>query len=147
MKVTDEQILDAVWRGQVSLLKHGIFHNYFGGQHALTRVDSFSMAHSCYISTPSMKNFVDVDLSQSQLKRRINRLVEKGELVTLSGPTSYGTYNFNLPSDVMWPLFSFAHNFMREKGITDKPQHWPFIKEWKEELEAEIIAKFSRKSP
>ncbi|MBK0095241.1 hypothetical protein IBT49_04585 [Erwinia sp. S63] len=145
--ITDKQILDAFWLGTVKRICEGCINNYIGGDKGLNRDDEFNMKHSTYISTPWMSNYVVVDIGNSQLKRRVNKLVENGVLTTLGSRHSSGSYSARLPDEICWPPYRFALEFMAAKGLTEKPSPQPDIEKFKSELEAALLDKFGNALP
>lgn len=145
--VTDKQILDAFWLGTVKRICDGCINNYIGGDKGLNRNDEFNMKHSTYISTPWMSHYVAVDIGNSQLKRRVNKLVEREVLTTLGSPHSSGSYSARLADDICWPPYRFALEFMAAKGVTIEPTPQPDIEKFKAELEAAILEKFGSTLP
>ncbi|WP_414056801.1 hypothetical protein [Pantoea dispersa] len=145
--VTDKQIIDAFWLGTVKRICDGCINNYFGGDKGLNRDDEFNMKYSTYISTPWMSHYVVVDIGNSQLKRRVNKLVEQGVLTTLGSRHSSGSYSARLPDEICWPPYRFALEFMAAKGVTSEPGPQPCIETFKAELEAAILAKFGTTLP
>lgn len=147
MKYTDKQILDAVWRASIKMMKHGMLDHYFGGRHALPERKDYElsqgwgMRYACSIATPMMKPWLNLDISQGQLKKRINALCSSGKLKALQKPIG-GTYTFMLPDEYLTEAYAFARQFMRDKGLTSEPQLIPDIEKYKDELEAAVFERF-----
>lgn len=147
MKYTDQQILDAVWRASIKMMRRKVTTNYFGGRTSISDYDDLSnglsgMRYACYLSTPWMKNWLELELSQGHLKKRINNLVSSGKLRMMDTRSCAGSYNFSLPDEYLTESYSFARQFMRDKGLTSEPQVVPDIERYKNELEVAIFKKF-----
>lgn len=146
MKVTDKQIMDAFWLATVKRIRDCCVIHYIGGGRGLNDEREFSMHYATYVSSPSFPNTIKLELSKGQLKKRIDRLVEKGDIVLLYRPLN-GSYNARLPDDICWPPYLFALKFMASKGLTKKPANFPHIKQYQEELEVAILEKFGTELP
>lgn len=84
MKVTDQQILNAVWRYQVANLAGRVVHRYVGGRYGLCVSDEFYFRHCSAISTVS-RHLLGVSLGNAQMLRRLKGLRDLGQLVALYG--------------------------------------------------------------
>ena len=146
MKVTDKQIMDAFWLATLKRIRACCVTHYIGGDRGLNDAREFSMHYATYVSSPSFQNTVKVELSKGQLKKRIDSLIEKGDIVLLDRPLN-GSYNARLPDKVCWPPYLFALEFMASKGLTKEPKHIPSIKQYQDELEVAMLEKFGAELP
>lgn len=152
MKYTDQQILDAVWRASIKMMKHGMLDHYFGGRHALPdrkgyeQSQGWGMRYACSIATPMMKPWLNLELSQGQLKKRINELCQSGRLKALQKPIG-GSYTFMLPDEYLTEAYAFARQFMSDRGLTSEPQVITDIDQIKDDMQAAVFAKFGEVLP
>jgi hypothetical protein len=79
MKISDKQLLDAVWHNQLSLLSGGVLHRFIGGGNGVCRDDDFwfwsaSSEHVSFIQN------ITKSIGRQQLRARIRRLIERGHI-------------------------------------------------------------------
>jgi len=149
MKVTDEEILQAIWRAQVKKTANGVITNYVGGGKALSGSGSGSGSQR-YAQGLHMisRRAGGVPLSYAQLRRRT--------LALIKGSSIPWRTDFN--GSIIWiddqrakDVFEFARQWWRDKGVPEgfdeqrKRMRTVQVDEFGEkveELEAELLKRF-----
>ncbi|WP_434590193.1 hypothetical protein J3Q09_17750 [Pseudomonas sp. R4-83] len=112
MKVTDSEILRAIWRAQVKRTAKGVIVNYIGGGKGLTGDRDIDRHHAQYLSMIS-RGGLGIELSKGQLARRIKSLVGTGCLQWNGRPGN--AYEFKAPAAT--EMFHFARNWWADRGV------------------------------
>ncbi|MCQ9186815.1 hypothetical protein KMT30_48820, partial [Streptomyces sp. IBSBF 2953] len=74
MKVTDAEILQAIWRAQVKKTARGVIDNYIGGTKGLKR-DSEQDRHYAQYQYMIGRGSLGIALGKGQLARRLKALI------------------------------------------------------------------------
>ncbi|RBL69834.1 hypothetical protein C3E98_019270 [Pseudomonas sp. MWU13-2625] len=147
MKVTDEEILQAIWRAQVKKTANGVITNYVGGGKALSGSDSQRYAQGLHMIS---RRAWGVPLSYAQLRRRTLTLIKARSIPWHTG--------FN--GSIIWiddqrakAVFEFARQWWRDQGVPEgfdeqrKRMRTVQVDEFGEkveQLEAELLERFGK---
>ena len=112
MKVTDAEILKAVWRAQVKRTARGVITNYVGGSKGLTGDRDHDRHYAQYQSMIS-RGGLGIQLSKGQLARRLKSLIDGKTLHWSGRPGS--AYEFR--TEAAMNVFRFARNWWAERGV------------------------------
>ncbi|EAY2181303.1 hypothetical protein ATR19_21740 [Salmonella enterica] len=98
MKITDKEILLAVWRATVHRLPYKATHHYVGNLRGLAPADEYWHQSATEICSVFREAALDLPLSKGQSLRRIKALIERNRLV-VSGrrPRPGEGFHFKLP--------------------------------------------------
>ncbi|WP_193157260.1 hypothetical protein [Citrobacter cronae] len=119
MKVTDKDILKAVWRATVLKLPYTATHHYVGDLRGLAPTDEYWHQSATQICTVSRGYVLNIPLSPSQSLRRIKLLVERQRLVMSLGVPG-GSFYFKLPDLLTRPAYDLTRQLLQEHGMTEK---------------------------
>ncbi|EBC7335389.1 hypothetical protein G6E34_003786 [Salmonella enterica subsp. diarizonae] len=127
MKITDKEILLAVWRATVHRLPYKATHHYVGNLRGLAPADEYWHQSATEICSVFREAALDLPLSKGQSLRRIKALIERNRLV-VSGrrPRPGEGFHFKLPDSLTLPAFNLTQKLLREYGMTEKnflPDH------------------------
>lgn len=111
MKVTDTEILKAVWRAQVKRTARGVIDNYIGGGKGLKNDTDQDRHYAQYQSMISRGN-LGIQLSNGQLARRLKALIDGSTLHWSSVGNSYEFRN-----EAAMNVFRYARNWWAERGV------------------------------
>lgn len=112
MKVTDAEILKAVWRAQVKRTARGVITNYVGGSKGLTG-DRDQDRHYAQYQSMISRGGLGIQLSTGQLARRLKALIDGDVLHWCGRPGN--TYEFR--TEAAMNVFRFARNWWAERGV------------------------------
>ena len=112
MKVTDAEILQAIWRTQVKRTARGVITNYGGGSKGLTGESDQDRHYAQYQSMISRGN-LGIQLSNGQLARRLKALIG-GYNLQWRGPAC-NAYEFC--TEAAMEVFHFARNWWKGHGV------------------------------
>ena len=112
MKVTDAEILRAIWLAQVKRTARGVITNYVGGSKGLTGDTDQDRHYSQYQSMIS-RGGLGIQLSNGQLARRLKVLIDGKNLHWCGRPGN--AYEFR--TDAAMDVFRFARNWWAERGV------------------------------
>ncbi|EFH6445927.1 hypothetical protein GN264_17210 [Escherichia coli] len=118
MKITDKEILMAVWQATVKRLPYSATHHYVGDLRGLAGADDYWHRSATQICSVSRGYVLDLPLSVSQSLRRINALVDRKRLV-ISDRRPGEAFYFKLPDHLTRPAFDIARLVLRGKGMTE----------------------------
>lgn len=116
MKVTDAEILQAIWRAQVKKTARGVIDNYIGGTKGLRR-DSEQDRHFAQYQYMIGRGNLGIALGKGQLARRLKALIG-GENLQWQGAPGH-VYEFR--TDAAMDVFRFARNWWADHGV---PSGW-----------------------
>lgn len=121
MKITDKEILMAVWRATVKRLPYSATHHYFGGRYGLTNGDEFWHQAATEICSVWRDHSLDLPLSKGQSLRRIKALIERNRLV-VSGrrPRPGEGFHFKLPDHLTRPAYDLTLQLLAGHGMSEK---------------------------
>lgn len=114
MKITDKEILMAVWHATVKKLPYTATHHYVGNLRGLAPDADYWHRSATQICSVSRGYVLDLPLSVSQSLRRINALVERQRLV-ISDRRPGEAFYFKLPDHLTRPAFDIARLVLRGK--------------------------------
>lgn len=109
MKVSDEELLAAIWREQVRTTARGCVDHYVGGRKGLCGESSQHYAQDIHIVS---RERLGVPLSKGQLRKRLVRLIEGGK-----AQWSVGDCTFWLNNDKAKEVFSYARAWWTDRGV------------------------------
>lgn len=112
MKVTDAEILQAIWRAQVKKTAKGVITNYVGGSKGLTG-DSEQDRHYAQTLYMISRGGLGIELSNGQLARRLKALIG-GESLQWCGPRGHA-YEFRTEAAI--EVFRFARSWWEQRGV------------------------------
>lgn len=112
MKVTDAEILKAVWRAQVKRTARGVITNYVGGSKGLTG-DRDQDRHYAQYQSMISRGGLGIQLSNGQLARRLKALIDGDVLHWCGRPGN--AYEFR--TEAAMNVFRFARNWWAERGV------------------------------
>ncbi|MEQ5834193.1 hypothetical protein [Marinobacter sp. NFXS9] len=113
MKISDIELIQAIWKNQIRLLSGSVVMRYVGGMYGVCRNDDFwyvsnSSEHRC-----SRQNITRV-LGEQQLWSRIKRLYQEGHL---SSKYHGELLTFFIDGELAREAFSAARNWWLARGI------------------------------
>jgi len=111
MKVTDAEILKAVWRAQVKRTARGVIDNYIGGSKGLKN-DTDQDRHYAQYQSMIRRGNLGIQLSNGQLARRLKALIDGS---TLHWSNVGNSYEFR--NEAAMNVFHFARNWWGERGV------------------------------
>ncbi|EHK0699936.1 hypothetical protein ICL29_004061 [Salmonella enterica] len=127
MKITDKDILCAVWRATVKQLPYTATHHYLGGWYGLTNGDEFWHQAATKICSVWRERSLDLPLSKAQSLRRIKALIERNRLVVAGHrPRPGEVFHFKLPDELTRPAYDLTLKLLAGHGMTEKeylPEH------------------------
>ena len=112
MKVTNAEILQAIWRAQVKRTAKGVIDNYFGGNKGLKGDSDQDRHYSQYLSMVS-RGALGIPLSKGHLAYRLKALIGVGALQWFGRPGN--AYEFR--TDAATDVFHFARKWWEERGV------------------------------
>lgn len=112
MKVTDAEILQAIWRAQVKRTAKGVIDNYVGGSKGLKGDSDQDRHYSQYLSMIS-RGSLGIPLNKGQLARRLKALIG-GEALQWCGRPG-NSYEFR--TDAAMDVFRVARKWWEEHGV------------------------------
>lgn len=109
-KVSDEELLNAIWLLQVRKTAKGCINNYFGGLSGLKSDSSRRYASDIHLVCD--RHQIDVDLSSGHLRKRLIQLIDGGFL-------QWGTRKctFWIDSEKAKEVFDYAVSWWQSKGV------------------------------
>lgn len=116
MKVTDAEILQAIWRAQVKKTARGVVDNYIGGTKGLKR-DSEQDRHYSQYQCMIGRGNLGIALGKGQLARRLKALIG-GENLQWQGSPGH-VYEFR--TEAAMDVFRFARIWWAGHGV---PSGW-----------------------
>lgn len=139
MKITDQQLMQAIWRLQLKQLASRVLDHYVGGRYATREDDHFHMFHSSYMHG----TMVITALSESQRRVRVKRLIASGQLYE-NGRC------FCIQTPQAGEAFRAARQFFLDKGVPvfvyKQVEPVPLSKEtlqcWQDQCEDHLISLF-----
>ncbi|WP_027858399.1 hypothetical protein [Marinobacterium jannaschii] len=115
MKISDKELLDAVWENQLRLLSRTVLHKYMGGSYGLACGDDFWFYASSSEHIVSRQRVTDL-ISKKHLRSRIVSLINEGKIHSPNGDRVLG---FCIDSDLAREAFSAAREFWLSKGVPE----------------------------
>jgi hypothetical protein len=111
MKITDDELLHAIWLNQLKNLSSGVLCNYIGGGVGLWR--NFEFASDQHIR---WREEVTDRLSKQQLLKRIRKLAECGKITS---PYGKRLLTFYIESPAAREAYEAANQWWRERGVPE----------------------------
>ena len=111
MKITDQQLLQAIWRLQLKQLSYRVLDHFVGERYATRKDDEFSQFHSSYMHS-GLGKLITSELSDSQRRIRIKRLIASGHIYQCSTGGS-----FCIQTQQATEAFRAARQFWLSKGV------------------------------
>lgn len=144
MKITDQQLLQAIWRLQLKQLAYRVLDHFVGGRYATVQDDDFHQFHSSYLYS-SLGKLITTELSDSQRRIRIKRLIAAGHV--------YQCYNggsFCIKTQQATDAFRAAREFWLSKGVPvfvyqtvePVPMNKELLKALEQQCEAHLVELF-----
>lgn len=112
MKVTDAEILQAIWRAQVKRTARGVIDNYIGGSKGLKGDSDQDRFYSQYLSMVG-RGALGISLSKGHLARRLKALIGIGALQWHGRPGNAYAYH----TEAAMEVFRFARKWWEEHGV------------------------------
>lgn len=112
MKITDEQIIEAIWNNQLRLLSRNVLVPYFSGRHGVCCDDDFSFEWCSVLHIPCVSVMTDA-ASPEQITRRIRKLINAGEIHSQFGQ------DVMVNNDTARSAFNAARQFWLEQGVPE----------------------------
>ena len=109
MKITDNELLNAIWNRQVSQLPTRVIHRFIGGGIAVCENDADWCMYSSYISRTS-RHLLTKKIGSQQLLKRLRDLSGK-DLIKLD------TNAFWIKNQNAFNAFAFARRWWLERGV------------------------------
>jgi hypothetical protein len=141
MKITDQQLMQAIWHMQLKQLASRVLDRYVGGCYATREDDDFNQFHSSYMHG----TMVITELSDSQRRIRIKRLIAAGYIYQTRTSRS-----FCIQTPQATQAFQAARQFFLDKGVPvfvykqvePVPLNKEVLKCWQDQCEAHLINLF-----
>ena len=146
MKVTDAEILRAIWLAQVKRTAKGVITNYVGGSKGLTG-DSDQDRHFAQYQSMISRGGLGIPLSKGQLARRLKALID-GDILHWCGRPG-NAYEFR--TEAAMNVFRYARNWWAERGVpsgfdqTNKRMRTIRLSDYEslaDQLELELLERF-----
>jgi hypothetical protein len=112
MKVTDAEILKAVWLAQVKRTARGAIDNYIGGGKGLKN-DSEQDRHFAQYQSMISRGNLGLPLSNGQLARRLKALIGSHGLKWRDGQSN----SYEFMTDAAMDVFRYARSWWAEYGV------------------------------
>ena len=112
MKVTDAEILKAIWLAQIKRTAKGVIDNYIGGGKGLKN-DSEQDRHFAQYQSMISRGNLGLPLSNGQLARRLKSLIGSHGLKWRDGQSN----SYEFMTDAATDVFRFARNWWAERGV------------------------------
>ncbi|OBY90704.1 hypothetical protein A6723_020975 [Pseudomonas sp. AU11447] len=144
-RVTDEQLLDAVWRRQIEVTARGAITRYIGGLYAISGDSWRRYGQELHIMD---RDKLGISLSWGHIRRRLVRLIEAGRI---AWATSQCTFWIDSPR--MEEAYQYATAWWTARGVPsgyDEKQKCmrtvkipePAAEALQNTLSAELLARF-----
>lgn len=111
MKITDQQLLQAIWSLQLKQLSYRVLDHFVGARYATRKDDESSQFHSSYMHS-GLGKLITSELSDSQRRLRIKRLIAAGHVYQC--PTGG---SFCIQTQQATEAFRAAREFWLSKGV------------------------------
>lgn len=79
MKISDEDLIEAVWLKQISNTAKGVLHNYVGGTKGLCQVDGNWQVYATDVHV-SERHLITNKIAKQQIYKRVRDLISRGFL-------------------------------------------------------------------
>lgn len=144
MKITDQQLLQAIWRLQLKQLAYRVLNHYVGDCYATREDDEFHQFHSSYMHS-NMGKLITSELSDSQRRIRIKRLIAAGHVYQCRTGGS-----FCIQTQQATEAFRAARQFWLGKGVPvfvyqtvePVPMNKELLKAFELQCEAHLVERF-----
>lgn len=111
MKITDNQLMKAIWLYQLKRMAKGVVHNYVGQCYATAGNADSDFYFSSYMWAGESA-LITTELAESQRRVRIKRLLEEGRL-----HRRHNDRSFFIGTDVAREAFEAARQFWINSGV------------------------------
>lgn len=115
MKITDDELLHAIWLNQLDGLSSSVLCNYIGGGVSLDGADDYDFEHASGEHVCSRQR-VTMAIGRQQLLKRLRGLVASGKLVS---PYGKQLLTFHIDSPAAREAFAAARQWWRERGVPE----------------------------
>lgn len=115
MKITDEELLDAIWQAQLRATAKGVIHYYIGGGIGLCNDNDTWYKHSCDLHVIE-RSQITKKIGDQQLLKRLRSLVDKGFILSLYGKR---LLTFMVDKNSAWLAFKDAREFWLDHGVPE----------------------------
>ena len=144
MKVTDAEILSAIWRAQVKATAKGVICNYVGGVKGVEGKSSQHYAQDLHIVS---RERLGIPLTKGHLRKRLVSLIGTGDLCWSVHNCTFWRKNYM--ADV---VFDYAVKWWTERGVpsgydkVEKRMRTAYVDDFDgklAQLESELFERFS----
>ena len=111
MKLTDDQLMKAIWLYQLKRMAKGVVHHYVGQRYATSDSSDGSFYHSSYMWAGESA-LITTELAASQRRVRIKKLIKQGRL-----HQQHNDRTFFINSVAAREAFEAARQFWINAGI------------------------------
>ena len=115
MKITDDELLHAIWLNQLSGLSSSVLCNYIGGGVGLDGDDEYDFTHASGEHVCGRQR-VTTAVGRQQLLKRLRALVTAGKLVS---PYGKQLLTFYIDSPAAREAFKAARQWWSEQGVPE----------------------------
>lgn len=144
MKITDQQLMQEIWRLQLKQLAYRVLDHYVGERYATKKDDEHDLFHSSYMHG-GLGKLITSELSDSQRRIRIKRLIASGKICC---PRIGGSFFISTLQAI--EAFQAARQFWLDKGVPvfvyQQVEPVPLNKEvllcWQAQCEAHLVNLF-----
>lgn len=116
MKITDEQLLDAIWENQLRILPKGVLNNYIGGSVNVCCDERNWHVYSSEEHRMSMERITN-KIGRKQLISRIRSLIKNGSLYCSMSDYKGLFTTFMIDNKKALEAFKAARQFWLDKGV------------------------------
>ncbi|BBB29338.1 hypothetical protein [Neptunomonas japonica] len=149
MKITDENLLNAVWENQMRLLAKGVLHKYNGGFYGVVCDDEYWLFASMAEHMASRQRITDL-IKKPHLRSRIARLILEKKIYSVYGKS---LLTFCINSDHAKAAFKDARQFWLSSGVPEGYSEGkanvvslPYFDVLADECESMLINKYGQRS-
>lgn len=118
MKITDNELLDAIWEQQLRSIASDVLHRYMGGGIGLCDTGETWYRYSCDLHIRCRENLTK-KIGGKQLLTRIKKLARYNQIETLMSTKNHSVLTYMIECPASREAFETSRNFWLEKGVPD----------------------------
>ena len=112
MKISESELLQAVWDLQIKNASEDVLHRYVNGGHSVAQNDRFWLSSSTSVHTCSRHKITSL-IGKQQIYKRIRLMISKGAIEWKHKDCTFGIKNEEMNKS----LFEDARNFWLKLGV------------------------------